>query len=167
MGNMSTFIQKLSIILLGGYIASNNMIQAQVQNLYPNPPDKIISTIVQQGTVMTGIGNIDVPLLRTTIIVSGSNDNETLKEIRGKLVNTSSINDVKRIKAYLAPDTYDLNIQNATLLGNATVNSTGNFNIKLNNLCHLDNGNHYIWITADISDMAKEGNTVDLQINSY
>lgn len=164
---MSTFIQKLSIILLGGYIASNNMIQAQVQNLYPNPPDKIISTIVQQGTVMTGIGNIDVPLLRTTIIVSGSNDNETLKEIRGKLVNTSSFNDVKRIKAYLAPDTYDLNIQNATLLGNATVNSTGNFNIKLNNLCHLDNGNHYIWITADISDMAKEGNTVDLQINSY
>ena len=51
MGNISTFIQKLSIILLGGYIAFNSMIQAQVQNLYPNPPDKIISTIVQQGTV--------------------------------------------------------------------------------------------------------------------
>ena len=167
MGNISTFIQKLSIILLGGYIAFNSMIQAQIQNLYPNPPDKIISTIVQQGTVMTGIGNIDVPLLRTTIIVSGSNDNETLKEIRGKLVNTSNFNDIKRIKAYLAPDTYDLNTQNATLLGNTTVNSTGNFNIKLNNLCHLDNGNHYIWITADISDTAKEGNTVDLQINSY
>lgn len=134
MENMSTFIKKLSIILLGGCIVSNSIIQAQAQNFYPNPPDKTISTIVQQGTVMTGVGNTDVPLLRATIIVSGSNDNETLKEIRGKLVNTSNFNDIKRIKAYLAPDTYDLNIQKAILLGNTTVNSTGNFNIKLNNL---------------------------------
>ncbi|MCH5328661.1 MAG: exo-alpha-sialidase [Coprobacter sp.] len=130
---------------------------------------KIMTTLVQQGTVMTGIGNTDVPLLRITFTVdrAGENDGETLREIRGSLCNTTDFSDVTAVKAWLAPDFLELNTRNATPLAQTVPDANGYFNLQLDSLCPLGNGNRYIWLTADISGSAQEGNTVDMQINSY
>lgn len=132
-----------------------------------NKPCMITSTTVQQGTVMTGIGNTDVPVLRVVIDAEGFVGNAILNGINGKAVNTSSLKDIKAVKAYIAPNQYDLNTENAQLLGTGILDESGNYVIRFDKTLELPNGSHYIWVTADIADNANEGNSIDLSVVSY
>ncbi|MCD8302860.1 MAG: exo-alpha-sialidase [Prevotellaceae bacterium] len=132
------------------------------------------STIVEQGKVTTGIGNTNVPIIRSTIVLSGLDEAATLNSVSGKVVATD-LADVKAVRAYFATNNRELYIdptdgmpwreQNGTLWAEGTIDEEGNYTISGD--IDLAAGTHYLWICLDISDEATEGNTVDATIESY
>ncbi len=140
-----------------------------------NPEVKLSSTTVQQGKVTTGIGNQDVAILRSTLNVSGLTGTLPLTEVKGKITATN-LKDVTAVRAYMATNTQELFIdrsksmpwreENGRLLGQGTIQTDGTYTIEFSDT-ELTAGTHYLWITLDISDQAKEGNTVDATISEY
>lgn len=130
-------------------------------------PRSITSTNVEQGTVMTAIGAKNVPLLRSTLEAGGFTGTVRLTGVSGKIVNTTDKRNILKLKAYMAPDAFELNPSTATLLGETTPQSDSMFTISFANLQTLSNGSHYLWVTADLADNTQEGSSVDLAITSY
>lgn len=140
-----------------------------------SPEAMLSNTIVAQGKVSTGIGNVDQPIVRSTIRISGLTGSCDFQGVKGKFIGTSSA-DITNVKAYFATNSRELFIdadnkmdwreQNGEQFG-ATVSlaSDGTFTITGNK--ELLPGDHYLWITYDIAADAKEGNTVDAEILSY
>ena len=140
-----------------------------------HPEALVAGTIVAQGKISTGIGNVNQPIVRSTIRVSGLTGTCDFQGVKGRFVGTSS-DDITNIKAYFATNSRELFIdpedkmswreENGSQYG-ATVElaADGTFTITGNK--ELAPGDHYLWITYDIADDAKEGNMVDAQILSY
>ena len=133
------------------------------------------STRVQQGKVTTGIGNIDQPILRSTIRISGLEGSVDFQGVKGRFEGTNAA-DVTNVKAFFASNDRELFIdaakkmtwreQNGTQYG-ATVQlaQDGTFTITGNKT--MEPGDYYLWITYDIAETAKEGNLVDAVITGY
>lgn len=139
---------------------------------YSNAAD-IVSTVVQQGKVTTGIGNKDVALLRSVITVDGDGET-TFQGVSGRIL-ASDLKDVTAVYAYFASNEQELFVDkrnempwrnsNATLYAKGKVNKDGSYSIK--GMRQMGKGTHYLWIAVDISRNAKEGNMVDATIESY
>ena len=139
-------------------------------------PEALVSnTIVSQGKVSTGIGNVDQPILRSIIRVSGLTGSCDFQGVKGKFIGTNSA-DVANVKAYFATNSRELFIdaenkmtwreQNGEQYGETvSLASDGTFTITGSKELHP--GDHYLWITYDIATDATEGNTVDAQILGY
>ena len=136
---------------------------------------ELASTRVVQGKVTTGIGNTDQPIVRSTIQVSGLEGDITLQEIKGSFAGSNK-SDVTCVKAYFATNERELFVdsekkmawreENGELFGETvTLKEDGTFTIT--GTKSLTPGSHYLWITYDIAEDAKEGNIVDAQITSY
>lgn len=136
---------------------------------------ELASTKVEQGKISTGIGNTDQPIVRSTIRISGLEGNINFQGVKGTFAGTDK-NDVTNVKAYFATNARELFIdpeqkmtwreENGEQFGEAvTIGSDGTFTITGNK--ELESGNHYLWITYDIADDAKEGNKVDVNITGY
>lgn len=135
----------------------------------------ISTTLVQQGKVSTGRGNKHVPIIRSTMKVSGLEGDVTFSGVKGK-VTGMNLADITKVQAYFATDNRELHVaddrmewrnSNAQLYGTAaTIGADGQFTIT-GDAKTLAPGNYYLWITLDIADAAVEGNTVDAQILSY
>lgn len=131
-------------------------------------------TNVEQGKVTTGIGNKNVPILRSTINVAGLTGTVDIQGVQGKIVATDKAN-VKAVRAYFAKNAQELFIdadskmtwreQNGELYAEGTIAADGTYTIKGSK--SLAPGTHYLWIAIDIADNAKEGNTVDATITGY
>lgn len=136
---------------------------------------KLGNTLVQQGKVTTGRGNVDQGILRATLSVEGLSGTLPLTQVSGKIVATN-LADVVGVRAYLASNARELFVdragkmpwreQNGTLVGSTTVASDGSYNINLEGV-QLEPGVHYLWIALDIAADAREGNTVDATITQY
>ncbi|MCD8266497.1 MAG: exo-alpha-sialidase [Prevotellaceae bacterium] len=132
------------------------------------------STSVEQGKVTTGIGNKNVPIIRSTLTFSGLDGEAKLTSVSGKVVATD-LKDVTAVKAYIGSNNLELYIdpdnsmpwreQNGTLWAEGTIDSDGNYTITGDTT--FTAGSQYLWICLDISDEATEGNTVDATITSY
>ena len=140
-----------------------------------NADAEVASTRVQQGKVTTGIGNTHQPILRSTIRVSGLDGSVNFQGVKGAFAGTNRA-DVTNVKAYFATNSRELFIdpekkmtwreQNGNQFGEAvTLAEDGTFTITGTKV--LAPGDHYLWITYDISETAKEGNLVDASITSY
>lgn len=135
----------------------------------------ISTTLVQQGKVSTGRGNKHVPIIRSTMKVSGLEGDVTFSGVKGKVTGTN-LADITKVQAYFATDNRELHVaddrmewrnSNAQLYGTAVaIDADGQFVITGANKT-LAPGSYYLWITLDIADAAVEGNTVDAQILSY
>ncbi len=133
------------------------------------PPTK-----VEQGKVTTGIGNRDVPILRSTITVNGQTGAVDFQGVTGKISATNP-KDVKAVRAYFAANARELFIDkdgtmkwrenNGTLFAEGKIAPDGTYTIRGNR--NLAAGTHYLWIALDISKKAQEGHTVDATITSY
>ena len=140
-----------------------------------SPEALVANTTVAQGKVSTGIGNTNQPIVRSTIRISGLTGSCDFQGVKGQFIGNNSA-DVTNVKAYFATNSRELFIdadnkmdwreQNGIQYG-ATVNlaSDGTFTITGSKV--LEPGDHHLWITYDIADKAKEGNTVDAEILSY
>ena len=134
----------------------------------------ISSTKVEQGKVTTGIGNKDVAILRSTLTVSNPTGKIEFQGVTGK-VSATNLKDVKAVRAYFAKNPQELYVgtkgqmawrqSNAIPYAKGKIRKDGTFSIVGNH--SLTAGTHYLWIALDISDEAKEGNTVDAAITSY
>ena len=133
------------------------------------------STKVEQGKVTTGIGNTHQPIVRSTIRVSGLTGGLNFQGVKGRFVGDSKT-DVTKVRAYFATNDRELWLDpeqkmdwrdvNGVQYGDAVeLDAEGNFTITGNKA--LTSGNHYLWITYDIAEDAKEGNLVDASITSY
>ncbi len=132
-------------------------------------------TTVEQGKISTGIGNTDQPIVRSTIHVNGLEGTIPFQGVKGEFVGTDR-NDITNVKAYFATNSRELFVdadkkmkwreENGELFGEpVTLNSDGTFTIT--GTKSLKAGANYLWITYDIADNAKEGNTVDVNITGY
>lgn len=135
----------------------------------------ISSTVVEQGKVTTAIGYKNQPMVRATIRVSGLEGSVSFQGIKC-LFAGSNISDVTKMRAYFATNSRELFIdednsmpwreQNGELYGETTTfNSDRTFVISGSK--ELEPGEHYLWITYDISESAKEGNRVDARVMNY
>ena len=133
------------------------------------------STRVQQGKVTTGIGNTDQPIVRSIIRVSGLEGNVTFQGVKGQFAGDNKA-DVTKVKAYFATNERELFVdpeqkmtwrdENGVQFGTEVeLAEDGTFTITGEKT--LEVGEHYLWITYDIAETAKEGNTVDASITSY
>lgn len=133
------------------------------------------TTLVQQGKVSTGRGNKNVPIVRSTMKVSGLEGNVTFSGVKGKVTGTN-LADITKVQAYFATDNRELYVadsrmewrnSNAVLYGTAaSIGADGQFTITGENKT-LEPGNYYLWLTLDVAENATEGNTVDAQITGY
>ena len=140
-----------------------------------SPEALVANTSVEQGKVSTGIGNINQPIVRSTIRVSGLTGTCDFQAVKGRFVGTSSA-DIANVKAYFASNARELFIdaenkmswreQNGTQYG-ATVELADDGTFTITGSKELAPGEYYLWITYDIATDATEGNTVDTEIISY
>ena len=134
----------------------------------------ISATKVEQGKVTTGIGNRDVPILRSTLTVNASEGTIEFQGVTG-MVNATNLKDVKGIRAYFATNAQELFVDakgemnwresNGVPFAEGKIAKDGTFIITGSR--NLAAGTYYLWIALDISKKAQEGNTVDASITSY
>ena len=140
-----------------------------------NADANFANTVVVQGKTSTGIGNIDQPIIRSTINVSGLQGSVTFQGVKGAFTGTDKA-DITNVKAYFATNARELFIdaeqkmtwreENGEQFGQTvTLAEDGTFTIT--GTKEMAPGNHYLWITYDIAETAKEGNLVDAKITSY
>ena len=133
------------------------------------------SSNVVQGKVSTGIGNTNQPIVRSTIRISGLEGNVNFQGVKGSFAGTDK-KDITNVKAYFATNSRELFVdpdkkmtwrqENGEQFGETvTLAADGTFTITGNKT--LAPGDHYLWITYDIAETAKEGNTVDASITAY
>ena len=133
------------------------------------------SSNVVQGKVSTGIGNTDQPIVRSTIRIAGLEGSVEFQGVKGAFSGTDK-NDITNVKAYFATNSRELFVdsdkkmswreENGEQFGQAvTLAADGTFTITGTKT--LAPGDHYLWITYDIAETAKEGNTVDASITAY
>ena len=133
------------------------------------------SSNVVQGKVSTGIGNANQPIVRSTIRISGLEGDVEFQGVKGSFVGTNK-EDITNVKAYFATNSRELFVdpdkkmtwreENGEQFGETvTLAADGTFTITGNKT--LEPGDHYLWITYDIAETAKEGNTVDASIAAY
>jgi hypothetical protein len=71
-------------------------------------PEALVSnTSVQQGKVSTGIGNVNQPIVRSNIRVSGLTGSCDFQGVKGKFIGTNSA-DITNVKAYFATNAREL-----------------------------------------------------------
>ena len=136
---------------------------------------ELSTTKVEQGKVSTGIGNTDQPIVRSTIRVGGLEGNIEFQGVKGSFTGTDK-NDITNVKAYFASNSRELFVdpdkkmewreENGEQFGETvTLAEDGTFTITGKKT--LLPGDSYLWITYDIAETAKEGNTVDATITAY
>ena len=140
-----------------------------------NANANVASTVVVQGKVSTGIGNVDQAIIRSTIRVSGLQGTVNFQGVKGAFSGTNKA-DVTNVKAYFATNDRELFVdaaqkmtwreENGVQFGQTvTLAEDGTFTIT--GTKEMAPGTYYLWITYDIAETAKEGNLVDAQITSY
>ena len=141
---------------------------------YADEDTPISATKVEQGKVTTGIGNTDVPILRSTLTISNPTRSVELQGVTG-MVKATNLKDVKAIRAYFASNPQELFVDskkemtwresNAIPYAEGKIEKDGTFIIT--GIRSLTSGTYYLWIALDISKKAQEGNMVDASITSY
>ena len=133
------------------------------------------SSRVVQGKVSTGIGNTNQPIVRSTLRIGGLDGNVEFQGVKGSFVGADK-KDITHVKAYFASNSRELFVdpdkkmtwreENGEQFGETvTLAADGTFTITGNKT--LAPGDNYLWITYDIAETAKEGNTVDAAITAY
>ena len=140
-----------------------------------NAEAELAFTKVEQGKISTGIGNTNQPIIRSTLRIGGLQGDVTFQGVKGAFSGTNK-DDITNVKAYFATNARELFIdpeqkmtwreQNGEQFGETvTLAENGTFTITSSKV--LAPGNHYLWITYDISESAQEGNLVDASISAY
>ena len=164
-----------SVIVRWGSAAGNASLWKFDEVDTSNALAEFASSRVVQGKVSTGIGNTNQPIVRSTIRIGGLEGNVKFQGVKGSFSGTDK-NDITNIKAYFATNSRELFVdpdkkmtwreENGEQFGQTvTLAADGTFTITGNKT--LAPGDNYLWITYDIAETAKEGNTVDATITAY
>jgi hypothetical protein len=142
-----------------------NISENKVPNLTGKGPDGQLygyGILSLKTELPVGIGEVNERLTGFRILTNSMN--EYIKSITIDLSGTTSLADISSIKVYFNGASERLNLNTASPFGSQ---------IPINNKLviqgnkKLDFGYNYIWVTADISSKAKEGNFVTASVISY
>ena len=164
-----------SVIVRWGAAAGNASLWKFDEVDTSNAMAEFASSRVVQGKVSTGIGNTDQPIVRSTLRIGGLDGNVEFQGMKGSFAGTDK-NDITNVKAYFATNSRELFVdpdkkmrwreENGEQFGETvTLAADGTFTITGKKT--LLPGDNYLWITYDIAETAKEGNTVDASITAY
>ena len=164
-----------SVIVRWGAAAGNASLWKFDEVDTSNALAEFASSKVVQGKVSTGIGNTDQPIVRSTLRIGGLDGNVEFQGVKGSFAGTDK-NDITNVKAYFATNSRELFVdpdkkmtwreENGEQFGETvTLAADGTFTITGKKT--LLPGDNYLWITYDIAETAKEGNTVDASITAY
>ena len=164
-----------SVIVRWGAAAGNASLWKFDEVDTSNALAEFASSRVVQGKVSTGIGNTNQPIVRSTIRIGGLEGNVEFQGVKGSFSGTDK-NDITNVKAYFATNSRELFVdpdkkmtwreENGEQFGESvTLAADGTFTITGSKT--LVPGDNYLWITYDIAETAKEGNTVDAAITAY
>ena len=136
---------------------------------YTNSPfvgAEILNVALTQDTRKTGRGNANDVLLKAVVNYGGDNIIVDLQSMVLNLEGTTDLNDIEEVKVYftgIVNDFDERNTQNATLLGSIGP-ASGDLTCNLEG--NLVSGTNYLWVVADVSDNATEGNVIDASLKS-
>ena len=163
------------VIVRWGADAGNASLWKFIEVDVTNANANVASTVVQQGKVSTGIGNMDQAIIRSTIRVTGLEGKVNFQGVKGAFSGTNKA-DVTNVKAYFATNDRELFVdaaqkmtwreENGVQFGQ-TVQLAEDGTFTITGTKEMAPGTYYLWITYDIAETAKEGNLVDAQITSY
>ena len=163
------------VIVRWGAAAGNASLWKFIELDVTNANANVANTVVQQGKVSTGIGNVDQAIIRSTIRVSGLQGTVNFQGVKGAFSGTNKA-DVTNVKAYFATNDRELFVdaakkmtwreENGVQFGQ-TVQLAEDGTFTITGTKEMAPGNYYLWIAYDIAETAKEGNLVDAQITSY
>lgn len=125
----------------------------------------VASASVTYDTNFTGRGNLDEPMLKASMIMSGDVAVDC-SNVTVKMDGTTEISNVGKVKVYSTGNVNSFDsrkVATYTKLGEADA-ASGEINIPLTG--QLAPGTNYLWVTYDIADNAAEGNLVSAQILS-
>jgi hypothetical protein len=106
-----------------------------------------------------GIGEPDERL--AGFCVEGSTFFESLKSITVDLSGMDSLQDITSLKVFYMGSAERLNLQTAVLFGSATPTAPVT---TISGKVDLPPGEHFFWVTADISHQAREGHSLSARI---
>lgn len=128
--------------------------------------ESIIADIEQtKNASFTGRGNVNEVISKLKVYLGGSAD-ASLDKITLMKTAATNISNVSNVKIYATGTTNGFdsrNVEGATLLGQAAL-VENEFEIPLTG--QLSPGNNYLWITADVSAEAVEGDKIGLDFLS-
>ena len=127
---------------------------------------EILNVTLTQDTRLTGRGNPHDVILKAAVAYGGDNVVEALQSMTLNLAGTADLSDIEMIKVYStgSENAFDeRNAQNATLLGSVAP-ASGDLVCPLNG--NLVSGTNYLWITAQVTGNATEGNVIDASLKS-
>ena len=163
------------VIVRWGAAAGNASLWKFIELDVTNANANVANTVVQQGKVSTGVGNVDQAIIRSTIRVSGLQGTVNFQGVKGAFSGTDKA-DVTNVKAYFATNDRELFVdaaqkmtwreENGVQFGQ-TVQLAEDGTFTITGTKEMAPGNYYLWIAYDIAETAKEGNLVDAQITSY
>lgn len=119
---------------------------------------------VEQGRLVTGIGNSNVELIYFTISTQGFVGKKTLESVKLNFDGTTNLANINNARIYQLNNT-KFNVSTDSLLVTISLKS-GDLNITLPQPFELKIGENTFCIVADIKSSATEGNIVDAAINS-
>lgn len=125
----------------------------------------VASATVTYDTNFTGRGNLDEPMLKASMIMSGDVAVDC-SNVTVKMDGTTEISNVGKVKVYSTGNVNSFDsrkVATYTKLGEADA-ASGEITIPLTG--QLTPGTNYLWVTYDIVDNAAEGNLVSAQILS-
>ena len=163
------------VIVRWGAAAGNASLWKFIELDVTNANANVASTVVQQGKVSTGIGNVDQAIIRSAIRVGGLEGTVNFQGVKGAFAGTNKA-DVTNVKAYFATNDRELFVdaakkmtwreENGVQFGQ-TVQLAEDGTFTITGTKEMAPGNYYLWIAYDIAETAKEGNLVDASITSY
>lgn len=126
---------------------------------------KKVNVILKQETRLVGCGNVDELIIKALVQYKGV-DSVELTSVNLNLKGTTRVADIDEIRVYTT-DLEDCDNNryrdNAKFLGGCKP-SDGDFVCELDG--HLLKGVNYLWLAVNVSKDAREGNFIDLSLNS-
>lgn len=132
-----------------------------VVNLYAEAQMSLKNCSLMTTTTPAGRGNQDERLIAVNIETKGAENPLILTAIKFSLPGTTDIADITKLKVWFSKD--PLKFLPSDFLG-SVVPAGGEITVNVHRV--LGEGSNFLWITADISDSAKEGNYLRGTIDS-
>lgn len=128
-------------------------------------PMSISQITVQQGRLVTGIGNKNFALIYFSTEVSGFVGTLSLESVKMNLNGTTNMADLENLRVYKLTNAMKFDPSTATQVASGTV-ASGDITLTLDAPLALPSGNTKFCIVVDIKETAKEGNLVDASLLS-
>ena len=141
------------------------LLMVLITNLLFSQVNEILNVSLMQDTRLVGRGNDNEVILKVTVVGVGQNAFYDLSTLRLNLESCTDLNDIDLLRIYSTGDVDAFDgrtLQGATLIGSC--NAATEIECQLSG--QIASGNNYLWITANISSDATEGDLVDAALLS-